>query len=156
MNALGRWLLLGVVLAGLALLAPAHAAARPAPPAPERPPGAPPRAWIETGRAERWLAYSSYCWFSTSTSGLCADYIDPGRRNDLPRIAVRRGELVHIYLAFVPTESYVTIANRLVSVERSRVIDLRVRAGGVLVVHVYARNGDASWVARLVLRHASR
>ena len=135
----------------VALLLPAAAQARPAPPAPEHPRGAPPPAWIETARAERWLAYSSYCW-TTPTSGLCADYVDPFRRTDLPRFVVKRGEVVRIHLAFVPTEAFVTVGRRTVALEPSRVLEVDVRRGGVLVVHVYGAKGDAGYVGRLVVR----
>jgi hypothetical protein len=137
--------------AAAALATPPRADARPPFPAPDHPDGAPPPAWIETARGQRWLAYSSYCWL-TPTRGLCADYVDPRRRTDLPRFVVERGEIVQIYLGFVPTEAFVTVRNRLVSTEASRVIDVRVREGGVLIVHLFGRRGDASYVARLVVR----
>jgi hypothetical protein len=144
--------LIGLALALVSALALATgAAAAPPPPAPEHPRGAPPPAWIETSRAERWLAYSSYCWTSP-TRGLCADYVDPFRRTDLPRFGVTKGEVVRIQLGFVPTEAYVTIGKRTVRPEPSRILEVRVRSSGVLVVHVYGPRGDAGYVGRLVAR----
>jgi hypothetical protein len=137
--------------AALVLLAPAPAAARPAPPAPDHPAFAPPPAWLETARAERWLAYSSYCW-TTPTRGLCADYANPRSRTDLPRFAVSRGEIVRIHLGFVPTEAYVEVGRRSPRVEAGRILEVRIRESGVLIVHVYSRQGDASYVARLLVR----
>lgn len=140
-----------ILTAGVLLAQASPAAARPAPPALEHPKGAPPPAWIETSRAERWLAYSSYCW-TTPTRGLCADYIDPFRRTDLPRFGVDKGEVVRIHLDFVPTEAYVTIGKRTVRPDPGRILEVRVRSSGVLVVHVYGPKGDAGYVGRFVVR----
>jgi hypothetical protein len=147
-------LLLAVALfaAGLAALAgAARADARPAPPAPDRPEIAPPPAWIETAEGDFWLAYSSYCW-TTRTGGICADYIDPRLRKDLPRLVVHRGEHVRIFVAVVPDEVSVAIGGRAVPVARSRVLELRVRRGGLLELAYFHRKGDARFAARLVLK----
>jgi hypothetical protein len=137
---------------GLVILAAAaRADARPAPPVPDRPAIGPPPAWIETARGDFWLAYSSYCW-TTATAGLCADYIDPRRRTDLPRLVVGRGERVRIFVAVVPDEVSVAIAGRTVPVARSQIFELRVRRGGLLEIAYFHRKGDARFVARLVVR----
>ena len=146
-------LAVAALAAGIVLAQASAAAARPDPPAPEHPRGAPPPAWIETSRAERWLAYSSYCWTSP-TRGLCADYTDPFRRTDLPRFGVDKGETVRIHLGFRPTEVYVTIGKRTVRPEPRRVLEVKVRTSGVLVVHVYGPKGDAGYVGRFVVRAA--
>lgn len=61
-------------LAGYALAAPPGP-----PPKPAGVPGAPPPAWIDSGTAEKWLAYSTYCW-----KVACVDYVSPEMRRDLP------------------------------------------------------------------------
>ncbi len=141
----------GVLAASVLLAQASPASAWPPPPAPEHSKGSPPPAWIETSRAERWLAYSSYCW-TTPTRGLCADYIDPFRRTDLPRFGVGKGEVVRVHLGFLPTEAYVTIGKRTFRPEPSQILEVRVRTSGVLVVHVYGRRGDAGYVGRFAVK----
>ena len=112
----------------------------------------PPPAWVETDAGDQWLAYSSFCWF-TGTAGVCADYIPPRLRTDLPRIVVARGATVWIHLGFIPNEVSVTIGQIPVAVERSRILELRVRRSGILyVTALHARKGDAGYTARIVVR----
>lgn len=140
--------LAGAIAAGLAA---GPAVAFPPPPGPDRPEIAPPPAWIETERGAFWLAYSSFCW-STRTGGICADYIDPHMRKDLPVLRVRRGETVRVHLEVVPWELFVSVRDRQVRVERSRIFDIRVRRDGLLLVSYFHKKGDGNFAARLAVR----
>ena len=88
-----------VTLAVLALAGSAVAAPPGKPPKPAGVPGAPPPAWIDAGAAEKWLAYSSYCW-----KNRCVDYISPEMRKDVPVLRIRRGQSVTLHLGFVPSQ----------------------------------------------------
>jgi hypothetical protein len=77
-----RALLLSLAL--IAIGAPLARALPPGPP-PKRGDGPPP-AWLEKRGTDRWLAYSSFCWTT-----MCADFVAPQLRTDLPRIRLARG-----------------------------------------------------------------
>jgi hypothetical protein len=123
---------------------------------PGDPPGAgtmkPPPAWVDTPGADRWLAYSSFCWTS-----LCADYINPQMRGDLPAVAVRRGQVVRFRLGFAPKSLSLQVGDRSYELKPTRNAAWRVRGkGGVLVLFAAARKGgDASYAARLRVRAAA-
>lgn len=140
-----------VVLAAGALVAVAPAVARPKPPAPQAGGTAPPPAWIETERGDIWLAYSTYCW-TANGQGMCADYIDPSRRKDLPRVVVRRGEVARIHLGFVPQSATLRIGATSRALPAGRILGFKVTRPGVLVLFTYGKKGDASFAARLVVR----
>ena len=88
-----------VSLVALALCAPVALALPPG--APPQRGGGPPPAWLEKPGPDRWLAYSSYCW-TVRGAGMCADFIAPQMRSDLPRIRVVRGTPVRFHLGFRP------------------------------------------------------
>src|SRR3954447_8967592 len=73
--------------AGARAAAPPPAAHRPA-----RPRFGPPRAWVRVAGRSTWMAFSSFCWTGPEGTGMCADYVAPPERTDLPEIAPRRGD----------------------------------------------------------------
>jgi hypothetical protein len=126
----------------------------------ERPPrleNGPPPAWIETERGAYWLSFSSYCWEAQRTA-LCADFIAPADRHDLPSMRVRRGEVVRFHLAFRPAEVSLQFFSKGgspagFSLEPRRVMSWTVERGGPMSLLARApKAGDASYVAILVLR----
>ena len=100
-------------LAVLALAGAAVAAPPGKPPKPAGVPGAPPPAWIDAGAAEKWLAYSSYCW-----KVACVDYVSPEMRKDLPVLTIRRGQPVTLHLGFVPSQLSVSQGKKTRSLVR--------------------------------------
>ena len=124
------------------------AAARPAGPMPR---GAlsPPAAWVGTAAADRWLAFSTSCW----TRG-CVDYIPPERRRDLPRIVVRPGERIVFHLGFTPRSLSLRVGRRSYALPASAAPSWRVRGGGVVALQAFGPRGDASYVARFIVRPA--
>lgn len=61
----------------------------------------PPLAWAESGPdpAQRvWMAFSSYCW-----GHVCADYVQPSDRDDIPVLRATLGSEVVFHLGFEPT-----------------------------------------------------
>jgi hypothetical protein len=133
--------------AAACLAAGSPAAARPSAPAPTRGSLSPPAAWVGTAGGDRWLAFSTSCW-----SAGCIDYIDPEMRRDLPRIALRRGEVVVFHLGFRPRSLSLRVGRRPHSLPASASPSWRVRGGGVAVLQAFARRGDAAYVARFVIR----
>ncbi len=130
----------------------AAAVAAPAGDPPDAGSAAPPAAWVDTPAADRWLAHSTYCWTTQ-----CADYINPEMREDLPRIAVRRGQTVRFELGFEPTSLTLQVGVRSYELTPRQRATWRVRGkGGVLVLFATAEGGDASYVARLRVRAAKR
>jgi hypothetical protein len=118
---------------------------------------APPSAWVETRDGSHWLAYSTYCWRS-STHGTCADYAAPRCRgeNAAPRIRVSRGARVRFHLGFAPKEpvGLSVVADNSARTEYTTKLDASrdpewvVRQGGALSLFVRAKSGgDASYVA---------
>jgi hypothetical protein len=147
----------GVTLTGLAavmLLGAACAAAKPEAQAkPKTPPptvpgvrSAPPPAWIETRRGDRWLAFSSYCWTVT-----CIDSRPLEDRADIPRIVVTRGETVRFHLGFEPTKLSVKVGSVTYPLKAARVASWRARGTGKFsVVHATKGGFRAEYAARLV------
>ena len=144
-----------VLVTFLIALAATPAGARPRPPAPPSNAAGPPPAWVETRGGDRWLAFSTYCWTT-----VCADYIPPWDRDDLPGIALRRGEVVRFHLRYQPRRVTLrffsaggansTHAFRLAP---GRVVEWRVRGrGGIALLETFASKGDAGFVARLRIR----
>jgi hypothetical protein len=134
--------------AAVCLASAATAAARPAAPAPDRGSLSPPRAWVGTSAGDRWLAFSTSCW-----SAGCIDYVNPEMRRDLPRIAVRRGEVIRFHLGFAPRSLSLRAGGRAYPLRAARTAAWRVKGrGGVIVLQAFGPRGDASYVARLVIR----
>jgi hypothetical protein len=135
----------------------ATAAAAPTDPPPETGTVSPPPAWVETAGGDRWLAFSSFCWTGTEGSNppaLCVDFIPPGMRDDVPRITLRRGQVVRFHLGFTPTRLTATVGKKTYRLHPREVAAWRVRGkGGTLLLDVRSESGDgASYVARLRIR----
>ena len=130
----------------LASLAAAVSLAPPGPP-PKIGPSGPPPAWIEVGGRSVWLAYSSYCW-RTRTKTLCADYVPPSYRKDIPTVRARRGEAARLHFGFRPRR--VTVGTQKLA--PGRVTRWRVTKAGLALIFVLAPAGDASYVVRVRLR----
>jgi hypothetical protein len=134
-----------VAVLGLALVG--AAAARPPGTPPVGVPHGPPPAWVETARAERWLAHGSSCWKT-----VCADYLPAAKRRDLPVLTVSRGETITFHLAFTPGSARIWVGASSSSVAPARVVKLRVARGGLLMLQATAvGGGDATYLARLRL-----
>jgi hypothetical protein len=130
----------------------AAAVAAPSADPPDAGSAAPPAAWLDTPGADRWLGYSTYCWTTQ-----CADYINPEMRDDLPTIAVRRGQVVRFRLGFIPTSLSLQVGGRSYELKPKQNAAWRVRGkGGVLVLFATAEGGDASYVAKLRVKAAKR
>lgn len=142
------------IVIGIAVVASAavpSAAARPPGPPPTVPGvrSAPPPAWIETRRADKWLAFSSYCWTVT-----CIDSRPFPDRTDIPRIVVSRGEIVRFHLGFQPATLTMRLAGRTFTLAAARVSSWRVRGAtgyGVLKARTTGKL-RAEYVARFVLQ----
>lgn len=128
---------------------PSPSTAQPAPPPPqvEGVSEAPPPAWIETSRGGRWLAYSTFCWTTA-----CVDFVPPSMRDDLPRVVVRRGEVVRFHLGFEPRSLSVRVGSRLFRLRPARTSSWRAVSGGLLLLEAEHARGDASYVARVRVR----
>ena len=131
----------------------AAAVAAPAGDPPDAGSMAPPAAWVDAPAADRWLEYSTYCW-----TAMCADYINPEMRDDLPRIAARRGQVVRFQLGFTPTTLTLRVGAKSYELKPKQRAAWRVRGkGGVLVLFATAEgSGDASYVGKLRVRAARR
>lgn len=110
--------------------------------------GAPPPAWIDSGRRSRWLAYGTYCWRTA-----CVDMLPPESRPEPPRIKVRPGQTLWVHLAFTPGRASVQVLQAGTSVTLAstgrRTLTFRARRG-VLIVSAMGFRGSASYIARLV------
>lgn len=138
-----------ISLAALAVCAPLAHALPPGPPPKQG--GGPPPAWLEKPGPDRWLAYSSYCW-TVRGAGMCADFISPQMRTDLPRIRVLRGSTVRFHLGFRPSSLQLSRVGgqapwRLTS---ARVSSWKVARPGLYVLFARVMGGDASYVFRMV------
>jgi hypothetical protein len=116
-------------------------------------PDPPPPAWVETASGDHWLGYGSYCWDDG-----CVDYIEPWRREEVPEIAVRRGEIVRFHLPFDPRELVIEVFEqqggdpRSVRLEPKRVFDWKFKRDGYVSVAAWRKHGDASYLARFTFR----
>ncbi len=127
-------------------------------------PDPPPPAWVETESGKHWLAYGSFCWEDG-----CADYIAPWDRDDVPVLAVPRGEIVRFHLPFEPRELVVEIFERpprnprsvtveprnprSVTVEPKRVFEWRLELESYVGIGASKEGGgDASYLARFTFR----
>jgi hypothetical protein len=135
------------LLLSLALIAIGAPLARALPPGP--PPkrgGGPPPAWLEKPGTDRWLAYSSFCW-----TRMCADFVAPQLRTDLPRIRLARGATARFHLGFRPTS--LTLARsggRSWRLPPTRVVAWRAAGPGVYLLQAGVVGGDASYAFRVV------
>jgi hypothetical protein len=110
----------------------------------------PPPAWIETADESRWLAYGSYCWTT-----LCVDMIPPTMRDDVPVVAIRRGDSVRVHLGFVPRTAGVLVLDRsrTLPLEPERVLEWRPQnASGVVMIDARSVRGSASYLFTLRVR----
>jgi hypothetical protein len=144
-----RRILLVLVVVALTLAAVPPVLAKPKPPAPHvgGAGDSPPPAWIHTAHGDRWLAYSTYCWKT-----VCADYIHPAQRDDLPRIVVGRREVVRFHFGFRPSGLMLEVGGKSYDLVDAKAVSWRVRRGGVLTLSMGGSGGDASYAARLVVR----
>jgi hypothetical protein len=140
----------GALLLWLALIAIGAPLARALPPDPPPKQGSgPPPAWLEKPGTDRWLAYSTYCWTRGGT-GLCADFIAPQLRTDLPRIQVARGTGVRFHLGFRPTSLTLTrVGGRTWRLAPARVASWKSARPGVYVLAADVVGGDASYAFRI-------
>lgn len=121
-------------------------AAPPSGPRPSSPAGGPPPAWLETERGSFWLGQSTFCW-----DGTCADYVAPSCDSEhVPKIAVRRGELVRAHLGFEPREVSLTYFPGGASGGTDPAWRVE-REGAFSLFAVAKEGGDASYVACLEL-----
>jgi hypothetical protein len=129
----------------LAVAAPVALALPPGPPPKQG--GGPPPAWLEKPGTDRWLAYSSYCWTT-----MCADFLPPDSRPDLPRIQLAPGTLVRFHLGLRPTSLRLARfgGGRTWRLARTRVSAWKVAARGIYVLDAHAAAGSASYVFRIV------
>jgi hypothetical protein len=137
-----RALLLSLAL--IAIGAPLARALPPGPP-PKRGDGPPP-AWLEKRGTDRWLAYSSFCWTT-----MCADFVAPQLRTDLPRIRLARGATVRFHLGFRPASLTVTHSGgRSWRLPPTRVVAWRAADPGVYLLQSGVVGGDASYAFRVI------
>lgn len=146
-----------IALSAVVLLVGAAGTALAVPPGPAPKVGGtnagPPPAWIELGRTQKWLAYSSYCWKTA-----CVDFILPTMRRDLPSLSVRRGQVTTLHFRFLPKKVTVSFvgatgaAAKTVRLAAARVTSWRPKTAGVAMISVTAAAGDASYVVRIKLR----
>jgi hypothetical protein len=105
----------------------------------------PPPAYVVASRGSTWLAFSSYCWKST-----CADFI-PAVCADrgIPKLYLRRGEVIHFHLGFLPKSKSVWISFKrgMQSLPAARTIAWRVRHGGFFSLGARVRVGSANFSA---------
>jgi hypothetical protein len=129
----------------LAVLAPLAHALPPGPP-PKRGSGPPP-AWLEKPGIDRWLAYSTFCWTT-----MCADYVAPQLRTDLPRIQLARATTVRFHLGFRPSSlTLARIGGRSWRLSTTAVAAWRAAGPGVYLLQAGVRGGgDASYAFRVV------
>ena len=105
----------------------------------------PPPAWIEAGTAEKWLAYSTYCW-----KVACVDFISPEMRKDLhAEDQARPTRDGASRLRPVPAERDQGRTRRLVP---RRTATWRPVAGVASIFAVRKAGGDASYAVRLKVR----
>lgn len=140
------------VLALWLVVAPSAAAWPGRPPNPPAVQGTtgPPPAWLETPTRSLWLAFSSFCW-----NTVCADYMPPQSRTDLPLLSLRRGANVRLHLAFKPTEVHATtfVGSRFThtKLRPAKIVLWRPIRSGIVSFDVRAPQGSAAYLVRLRL-----
>jgi hypothetical protein len=103
----------------------------------------PPPAYVATTRGSTWLSFSSYCWKST-----CADFI-PATCTDrgIPKLYLRRGEVIHFHLGFKPKEVWIGFKRSTQSLPAARTSTWRVRRSGFFGLGARVRVGSANYSA---------
>jgi hypothetical protein len=138
-----------LTLAAVILSGASSASAAPPGPPPTVPgvKSAPPPAWIQTRSGDRWLAFSDFCWTFT-----CADSRPLAQRKDIPRIRVKRGEVVGFHLRFQPTKLAVELGAKTYPLKTERVVSWRVLGtSGFVTLHARKGGFRAEYVARLIV-----
>lgn len=144
-----RFVLVLAAVAAAVVVATAGAVPPGPPPKVSGAKAAPPPAWVDTGRVQRWLAYSSYCWRTQ-----CVDMILPAGRPDLPIVRVRVGQRLVIHLGFAPRSVIVREVTqagtgRSWPLAASRTTSWRVRKAAIVLVEAKGAPGSAGYLARL-------
>ena len=137
----------GALILSVPLLALCAPLARALPPgSPPTQGGGPPPAWLEKPGTDRWLAYSTFCWRT-----MCADFIAPQMRTDLPRIRVARGTSVRFHLGFRPVALQLDrVGGGTKQLAAARVSSWQVGAPGLYLLFARVAGGDASYAFRIV------
>ena len=110
----------------------------------------PPPAWIESSRQTTWLAYSGYCWKT-----VCADYLPPASRPDLPTFAIVRGAAIRLHFGFQPSKVTITALGARTSTRSfapAQVIIWRPRTDGIFNVSLRSSSGTVGYAERLRFR----
>ena len=110
----------------------------------------PPPAWAETASRSSWLAYSGYCWRT-----VCADYLPPASRPDLPTIGIVRGASIRIHFGFRPSKVTVTTLGKPTSTRSlapAQVVTWRPTAAGVFTFSLKGSNGTVGYAAKIRVR----
>jgi hypothetical protein len=149
-------LLVGVSAGGGGDAVGEHSAAAAAPPSAPPPSSGgrhgPPPAWVETERGSFWLSFSGYCWGTkcVKQGGVLLDSI-------VPRIVVRKAEVVRFHLGFEPRRVTFAVGRaRAVRLPPGRTVGWRVDRGGAVSLHAYTARGEmpagsVGYVARFAL-----
>jgi hypothetical protein len=107
----------------------------------------PPPAWAETASRSKWLAYSGYCWKT-----ICADYLPPASRPDLPTIRIARGASIRIHFGFRPSKVSVTTLGTTTSTRSlapTQVVMWRPTAAGVFTFSLKGSHGTVGYAAKI-------
>lgn len=146
-----RSLLVAAALAAAFVPAALAWAGRPASPAPKPATAAgPPPAWAETASRSSWLAYAGYCWKT-----VCADYLPPASRPDLPTLAIVRGASIRVHFGFRPSKVSVTTLSTPTSTRSlapAQVVTWRPAAAGVITFSLKGSAGTVGYAAKIRFR----
>ncbi|MHB8690089.1 MAG: hypothetical protein ACYDHH_02485 [Solirubrobacteraceae bacterium] len=121
-------------------------------------PSAPPPAWVHVIDGSRWLAFASYCWSTNQGHGACVDMVGPEQRRDIPKLAVKPGELLRFHLAFTAKSVDLYLGQSgYSSVHRSHTSTLEWRAASrrgrlLVMLDVRASGGQASYLVWIQVR----
>lgn len=146
-----RPLLVAAVLAAACAPAALAWAGRPASPAPKpATTTGPPPAWAATASRSTWLAYSGYCWKT-----VCADYLPPASRPDLPTITIVRGASIRVHFGFRPSKVSVTRlgpTTSTTSLSPAQLVIWKPAAAGVFTFSLKGSAGTVSYAAKVRFR----
>ncbi len=110
----------------------------------------PPPAWAEAPSKSTWLAYSGYCWKT-----VCADYLPPASRPDLPTIAIARGTIVRLHFAFRPSKITLTSLGATTSQKNltpAQVVTWKPSAAAVFTLSLKGALGTVAYPAKIGFR----